>query len=137
MHSYIPEAPLHHAITYLPFTYSIDPDDGLIALLNTTTDYIQMLKKNNPSFDSNAKRFLIESEEFDKTFGIIELDFEEFIFVMMDKFIFETIADKLNLKIYTKEGNTGTSRFSANEIIGVLEGMIRRLLINHVLDDLA
>jgi hypothetical protein len=127
MHSYIPKEPLHHAITYIPFTYSIDPTGGLVALLNEATDYIQML---NPSFDSNTKRFLIESEEPDETF-------EEFIFVMMDKFIFETIADNLNLKIYRKGSNIRTSRFSANDFLGILKSMARSLLIDHLLEDLA
>jgi hypothetical protein len=136
MHGYIPEMPLHHAITYIPFTYSIDPDEGLVALLNTTTEYIKMLKKNNPSFDSNTKRFLIESEESDKTFGIIELGFEEFIFAMIDKSVFETIASELKLTIYRKGNDIGTSRFSAKDLIGTLEGIIRRLFINHILDDL-
>jgi hypothetical protein len=134
MHSYIPKEPLHHAITYIPFTYSIDPTGGLVALLNEATDYIQML---NPSFDSNTKRFLIESEEPDETFGVIEFEFEEFIFVMMDKFIFETIADNLNLKIYRKGSNIRTSRFSANDFLGILKSMARSLLIDHLLEDLA
>ena len=136
MHIYIPKEPLHHAITYIPFTYRIDPTVGLVSLLDEATDYIQMLKNNNPSFDSNTKRFLIESEEPDKTFGVIEFEFEEFIFVMMDKFIFEIIANNLNLKIYRKGSNIGTSRFSANDFIGTLEGMIRRLFISHILEDL-
>ena len=137
MNSYIPESPIHHALTYIPFTYNLDPGCGLIALLNTTTDYIQMLKKDYSSFDSNAKRFSIESEESDTTFGIIELGFEEFIFGMMDKDIFETIAAKLNLIIYRKDDDIGTSKFSANDFISALESMIRCLFIDHVLEDLS
>lgn len=137
MNSYIPESPIHHALTYIPFTYSIDPESGLLALLKTTANYIQMLKKDYPSFNSNAKRFSIESEESDTTFGIIELGFEEFIFGMMDKDIFETIATKLNLTIYRKGDDIGTSKFSANDFIGTVESMIRCLFIDHVLEDLA
>ena len=134
MNSYMPDSPLHHALTYIPFTYSIDPDCGLVALLNTTTDYIRMLKKDYPSFDSNAKRFSIESEESDTTFGIIELGFEEFIFGMMDKDIFETIATKLNLTIYRKDDDIGTNKFSANDFISTLESMIRCLFIDYALE---
>ena len=136
MNSYMPDSPIHHALTYIPFRYSIDPDSGLLALLKTTADYIQMLKKDYPSFDRNAKRFSIESEESDMTFGIIEIGFEEFIFGMMNKDIFETIAAKLNLTIYRKDDDIGTSKFSANDFISALESMIRCLFIDHVLEDL-
>ena len=137
MNSYIPESPKHHALTYIPFTYSVDPDSGLVALLNSTIDYIRLLKKDYPSFDSNTKRFLIESEEPDTTFGIIEIGFEEFIFGMMNKEIFDTIAANLNLTIYRKGDDIGTSKFSANDFIATVESMIRCLFIDHVLEDLA
>lgn len=136
MNSYIPHSPLHHALTYIPFSYSINPDSGLLALLKTTTDYIRLLKKDYPSFDSNAKRFLIESEEPDTTFGIIELGFEEFIFGMMDKDTFEIISTKLKLTIYRKDDDIGTSKFSANDFISALESMIRCLFIDNILEDL-
>lgn len=136
MNSYIPERPLHHALNYIPFNYSIDPNWGLIPLLATTSEYIQKLKKESPSFSNDTKWFYLESEESYKTYGIIELGLEEFIFGMMDGEIFDIISTKLNLTIYQKGGDIGTSKFSANDFFSVIESMIRQLIIDQVLKDL-
>jgi hypothetical protein len=136
MKSYIPESPLHYALNYIPFNYSIDPDWGLIAFLKTTSEYIKGLKTDSPSFDFNAKWFCIESEESHKTFGIIENWLDEFIFGMMDREVFDIISTRLNLTIYQKRGDIRTSRFSANEFFSILESMIRQILIDQVLEEL-
>ena len=133
----MPDSPIHHALTYIPFRYSIDSDWGLIAVLKTTSEYIQKLKADSPAFNSNAKWFLIESEESHKTFGIIEIGLEEFIFGMMNREIFDILSTKLNLTIYQKGCDIGTSKFSANDFFAVIESMIRRLLIDQILQDLS
>jgi hypothetical protein len=137
MNGYIPQAPLHHSLCYLPFTYSTDNDWGLIAFLSTTSNYIQKLKADNLSFDYNTKLFMIESEESDKTYGIIEIAFEEFIFGMMNREIFNILTTKLSLTIYRKGEDVGTSRFTANDFICAVESMIRQLLIDQFLSDAA
>ena len=136
MYSYLPESPIHYALNYIPYNYSTDPDWGIIAFLTTTSEYIQQLKAELPSFDSNSKWFFIESEELYETFGIIENGLQEFIFGMMSSELFDELSRILNLNIYEKEGNISTSRFSANDFFGAIESMIRRLLINQVLEDL-
>lgn len=136
MYSYLPETPTHYALNYIPYNYSTDPDWGLIAFLTTTSEYIQQLKAEHPSFNSDSKWFFIESEESNKTFGIIENGLEEFIFGMMSKELFDILSTNLNLATYEKEGNISTSKFSANAFFGTLESMIRRLLIDQVLKDL-
>lgn len=136
MNNYIPESSSHYALCYVPFMYSTDPEWGLIAFLKAVSDYLQKLKSDSPSFNRDAKWLSIESEESDKTFGVIELGLEDFIFAMMDKEIFQILSTKLCLKVYRKEGDIGTSKFSANELIGAIEGMIRQMLIDQVLQDL-
>ena len=136
MNSYIPESPIHYALNYIPFNNSMDPDWGLIAFHATTSEYIQKLKAEHTSFHGNAKWFCIESEESHKTFGVIENWLDEFIFGMMDREVFDIICVRLNLTIYQKKGDICTSRFSANEFFGVVESMIRRLLIDQILEDL-
>lgn len=136
MNSYIPQSPVHYALCYIPFTYSTDPSWGLIAFLTTTSNYIQSLKADDPLFNSNAERLSIESEEPNYTFGIVDEDLEEFIFGMMNKEIFEILSAKLNLTIYRKDSDITTSKFSANDLFGVVESMIRELLIGQILEDL-
>lgn len=136
MYSYLPESPIHYALNYIPYTYSTDPEWGLIAFLTITSDYIQQLKAEHPSFNSDSKWFFIESEELHKTYGIIENGLEEFIFGMMSREVFDILSTNLELSIYQQEGKIGTSKFSANAFFGAIESIIRRLLIDQALEDL-